>query len=107
MVIVCHLSLYCPSALPSPMVMVNGKTQAASGSSVPVGLRACAGLVGRVLRAWRLEMTYMDHQNRVYGFPDIKENGVQNFFGVTSYWILEEIVFYDTWIIHRTYLLDW
>ena len=56
------------------MVMVNGKTQAASGSSVPVGLWAWVGLVGRVLRAWRLEMTYMDHQNHVYGFPDIKEN---------------------------------
>ena len=51
MVIVCPLSLYCLSALPSPVVMVNGKTQAASGSPVPVGLWACAGLVGRVLRA--------------------------------------------------------
>ena len=26
MVTVCPLSLYCPSALPSPVVMVNGKT---------------------------------------------------------------------------------
>lgn len=51
MVIVCPLSLYCPSALPSPVVMVNGKTQAASGSSVPVGLWAWGWLVGWVLRA--------------------------------------------------------
>ena len=125
MVIVCPLSLYCPSAIPSPMVMVNGKTQAASGSSVPVGLRAWVGFVGRVLRArHRLKRAVRLKGPRSAGqawkwltwiiriafvvFQTLKEmNRERNFFGGTSYWILEEIVFYDTWIIHRTYLLDW
>lgn len=90
MVIVCPLSLYCPSELPNPMVMVNGKTGrfrqlSACGTS---GLGSVSGVGSASMvpaeasceaqetnECWSsLEMTYVDHRNHICGFLDIKEN---------------------------------